>query len=78
MHIYCKKCKKHTGNTFLKKIILISKNNTKEKSRCVICLTKRTFIDEIEGEYDLGGELETYLQFFTDWFYKNEDLLLEV
>ena len=26
MHIYCKKCNKHTGNTFLKKIILISKN----------------------------------------------------
>ena len=66
MHIYCKKCKKHTGNTFPKKLILLSKNKIKGKSKCVICLTKRTFIDEIEGEYDLGGELETYLQFFTD------------
>ena len=26
MHIYCKKCKKHTGNTFPKKLVLISKN----------------------------------------------------
>ena len=66
MHIYCKKCKKHTGNTFPKKLILLSKNKIKGKSKCVICLTKRTFIDEIEGEYDLGGELETYLQFSTD------------
>ena len=66
MHIYCKKCKKHTGNTFPKKLILVSKNKIKGKSKCVICLTKRTFIDEIEGEYDLGGELETYLQFSTD------------
>ena len=36
------------------------------------------FIDEIEGKYDLESELEIYLQFFTDWLYKNEDLLLEV
>ena len=66
MHIYCKKCKKHTGNTFPKKLILISKNKIKGKSRCAICLTKRTFIDEIEDEYDLESELEIYLQFFTD------------
>ena len=62
MHIYCKKCKKHTGNTFPKKLILITKNKMKAKSKCVICLTERTFIGEIEGEYDL----EIHLQFFTD------------
>ena len=45
MHIYCKKCNKHTGNTFPKKLVLISKNKIKEKSRCAICLTERTFID---------------------------------
>ena len=78
MHIYCKKCNKDTGNTFPKKIILISKNKIKGKSRCAICLTERTFIDEIEGKYDLGSELEIYLQFFTDWYYKNKDLLREV
>ena len=50
MHICCKKCKKHTRNTFPKKIILISKKKIKGKSRCVICLTKRYFIDEIEGD----------------------------
>ena len=64
MHIYCKKCEKHTSNTFPKKLVLISKNKIKEKSKCAICLTERTFINEIE--YDLESELEIYLQFFTD------------
>ena len=66
MHIYCKKYKKHTGNTFPKKLVLISKNKIKGKSKCAICLTERTFIDENEDEYDLESELEIYLQFFTD------------
>ena len=64
MHISCKKCNKHTGNTYPKKIILILKDKIKGKSKCAICLTERTFIDEIEG--DLERELEIYLQFFTD------------
>ena len=64
MHICCKKCNKHTSNTFPKKLILISKNKIKGKSRCAICLTKRTFINEIEGDLEIG--LEIYLQFFTD------------
>ena len=64
MHIYCKKCNKHTRNTYPKKIILISKDKIKGKSKCAICLTERTFIDEIEG--DLERELEIYLQFFID------------
>ena len=63
MHIYCKKCKKHTSNTFPKKLVLISKNKIKGKSKCPICLTERTFIDKIEDEYDLESELEVYLQF---------------
>ena len=64
MHIYCKKCNKHTSNTFPKKLVLILKNKIKWKSKCAICLTERTFINEIE--YDLESELEIYLQFFTD------------
>ena len=64
MHISSKKCNKHTGNTYPKKIILISKDKIKGKSKCAICLTERTFIDEIEG--DLERELEIYLQFFID------------
>ena len=36
------------------------------KSKCAICLTKRTFAHEIEGKYDLESELEISLQFFTD------------
>ena len=54
MHIYCKKCNKHTSNTYPKKIILISKYKTKGQSKCAICLTERTFIDEIEGDLDVN------------------------
>ena len=50
MHIYCKKCNKYIGNTYPKKMILISKDKIKGKSKCAICLTERTFIDEIEGD----------------------------
>ena len=64
--MYCKNCRKHTGNTFPKKLILNSKNKIKGKSRCAIYLTKRTFIHEIDGKYDIETELEIYLQFFTD------------
>ena len=64
MHISCKKCNKHTSNTYRKKTVLVWKDKIKGKSKCAICLTERTFIDEIEG--DLERELEIYLQFFTD------------
>ena len=64
MHIYCKKCNKHTANTFPKKIVLISKYKIKGKSRCAISLTERYFIDEIE--YDLESALGIYFQFYTD------------
>ena len=62
MHIYCENCRKHTGNTFPKKIVLISKNKIKGKSKCVICLTEMVFIHETEDK----DELEIYLNFFTD------------
>ena len=62
--MYYKNCKKYTGNTFPKKLVLISKNKIKGKSKCAVCLTERTFIDEIEDEYDLESELEVYIQFF--------------
>ena len=64
MRIYCKKCNNLTPNTFPKKLVLISKNKIKGKSRCAICWTERSFIDEIE--YDLESALEIYLQLFTD------------
>ena len=48
MNMYCKNCKKHTGNMFPKKIVLISNNKIKGKSKCAIYLTERTFIHEIE------------------------------
>ena len=52
MHFYCKNCKKHTGNTFPKTLVLISKNKIKGKSKRAICLAERTFIDKIEDIYD--------------------------
>ena len=64
MRIYCKKCKRHTSNTFPKKLFLISNNKIKGKSRCFVCLTERSFIDEVQ--YDLVIALEIHLQFFTD------------
>ena len=66
MHIHCKNCKKHTGNTFPKKLVLVSKSKIKGKSKCAIFLTERTFIDEIKDEYDLESQLEVYFQFFID------------
>ena len=60
MHLYFKNC-----NTFLKKLILISKNKIKGKSKCAIFLTG------IENKCDLESELNIYLQFITDWCYKN-------
>ena len=70
MRLYCKKCKRHTSNTFPKKLVLISNNKIKGKSRCFICLTESSFIYEVE--YDLKSSLEIYLQFFTDSYYKNK------
>ena len=70
MHIYCKTCSKRIANTFPKKLVSISKNKIKGKSRCAICLTEKFFIDEVK--YDLERTLEIYLQFFNDWYYKHE------
>ena len=64
MRLYCKKCKRHKSNTFPRKLVLISNNKIKRKSRCFICLTERSFIDEVQ--YDLESALEIYPQFFTD------------
>ena len=64
MLIYFKNCKKYTSNTFPKKLLLVSKNKIKRKSRCAIFLTERSFIDELE--YDLENALEIYLHFSTD------------
>ena len=61
MHIYYKKCKKHTSNTSSNKLVLITKNKIKGKSKCTVCFTERTFTDKIEDEYDLESELEVYL-----------------
>ena len=58
-----------------KNLVLISKNKIKGKSRCVICLTERSFIDETE--YDLESALEIYLQSFIDWCYKMKTYCLK-
>ena len=56
----------YTGNTFPKKLVLISKNKIKVNSKCATFLTKRVFVHENEDKYDLESELKIYLQFFTD------------
>ena len=66
MHMYFENCKKHIGNTFPKKVILIYSNKSKWKSKCAICLTEKTFIHETEGKYGIESELEIHLLFFTD------------
>ena len=66
MQIYCKNCKKHTGNTLPKKLVSLSKNILKEKSKCAISLTERTFIQEIEDKYDLESKVKVYPKFFAD------------
>ena len=48
MRLYCKKYKRHTSNKFPKKLVLSSNNKVKGKSRCFICLTERSFIDEVQ------------------------------
>ena len=53
MHMYCQNYKKHTSNTFPKKLVLISKNKIKAKSKCAICLTKKTFMHEIKDKCGL-------------------------
>ena len=80
MHIYCKNCKKGTGNIFQKKLVLISKNKIKRKSKCAICLTERTFIDETEDKYDLEDELEEFIfnSLRTNVIKENGDLLCTV
>ena len=64
--MYRKNCKNTRVTRFQKKIVLISNNKIKGKSKCVIFLTERTFISEIEGKYGLESELEIYPQLFTD------------
>ena len=63
---YVVKTNKHTAKTFKKKLVVISKNKIKGKSKCAICSTERTFIHKTESKYDLESELEIYFQFFTD------------
>ena len=70
--MYCKNCKKHTGNTFPKKIVFISKNKINRKSKCAIWLTERNFIHKIEDKYGLENELEIYLQLRSLRFWENK------
>ena len=64
MHIYCKNCKKHTSNTFPKKLVLISKNKIKAKSKCAICFTKRTLIHEIKDKQGVESGIRNLILVF--------------
>ena len=53
---------------FQKKLVLISKNKIKGKSKYTICLT------DIENKYDLKSKVKVYPKFFTDVCYKTDTL----
>ena len=53
MQIYCENCKNHTEFSHPKILILISNKKAKVKSKCAACLTRRTFFDKINDEYQL-------------------------
>ena len=71
MQIYCKNCKKRTGNTFPRKLVPISKNTIKKIKMCYF-LTERTFIHEIEDKYDLESKVKVYPKFITDRCYRRK------
>ena len=68
MQIYYKNRKTYTDNTFPKILIFISKKKIKEKSKCAICLTDRTFFNKRINEYDLEQLLKPFS--FIDACYK--------
>ena len=69
MPFYCKNCKKHTGNMFPKKLVLILKNKIQGKSKRANCLAETAFFDKINNKYDLEQLLKHFF-FFTDACYK--------
>ena len=76
--MYCKNCKKHTGNMFPKKIVLISNNKIKGKSKCAIYLTERTFIHESEDIVQKVNQEFIFSFLLTDVIKEHEDILCEV
>ena len=77
--MYCNNCKKHTGNTFPKKLVLISKNKIKGKSKCAIYLTERTFIHKLKANMVYKVNQKFIFSFLlTDVVKEHEHLLLEV
>ena len=71
MQIYCKNCKKDRRSTFPKQLVPISNHVIKEKLKCTICLTERTFIHEIDN-YDIESKVKVYPKCFTDRCYKRK------
>ena len=75
MPFYCKNCKKHTGNMFPKKLVLILKNKIQGKSKRANCLAETAFFDKINNKYDLEQLLKHFF-FFTDVCYKRTGRLI--
>ena len=67
-----KSVKRTQVTRFQKRLVPISKNIIKDKSKCPISLTERTFIHEIEYKCNQKSKLEVYPQFFTDQCYKRK------
>ena len=71
MQIYCKHYKNTELIRFQKKVVLISKNITKEKSKYAISLTERTFITNWRQIWSKKWN-KSYPKFFSDRCYKRK------
>ena len=70
MPFYCKNCKKHTGNMFPKKLVLILKNKIQGKSKA--------FFDKINNKYDLEQLLKHFFFLLMYVIKEHGDLLCKV
>ena len=53
MLTYHSSCKRHTDNICPKELIMITNREIKGKSRCAICMAKKSFSDQIKHKSEL-------------------------
>ena len=64
MLTYCSGCKKYTDNICPKKLVIMTNEKLKGKSRCANCMANKSFSDRIKHK----SELKMFLsQFLINW-----------
>ena len=76
--MYCKNSRKHTECTHPIKLLLISDEKAKAKSKCTECLTDRTFFDKIKVDYDLERLVKHFFSLVMYFIKEHGDLLCKV